>query len=74
MSPYIRFAVPLLPEPRKRAALTQKPVKRLEISSKSQPIDLYSNAELALLVKSNSYKPVMLLDKAAKSYPQAGAG
>lgn len=37
----------------------------LEISSKSQPIDLYRDAGIASLLKSNSYNPVMLLDKAA---------
>jgi hypothetical protein len=37
----------------------------LELSAKSQVVDLPSNAGMALLIKSNSYKPVMLLDKAA---------
>ena len=37
----------------------------VEISTKSQVVDFDSNADLALLIKSNSYKPVMLLDKAA---------
>lgn len=37
----------------------------VELSAKSQVIDLSSNSNLDLLIKSNSYKPVMLLDKPA---------
>jgi len=37
----------------------------VEISAKSQAIDLSRDADFASLLKSNSYNPVMLLDKAA---------
>jgi hypothetical protein len=37
----------------------------IEISAKSQVIENISNPDLGLLIKSNSYKPVILLDKTA---------